>query len=1071
MTPTDTLDRVRFRGNPIAHPNALFTIGNARFTFLTPRLVRLEWSPDGVFEDRSTYAFPTRYTEPPRFFTRLEGNQLMINTDSLYIVYTYSEGAFAPKNLAIEFTLNGETKTWRPGLPNPGNLRGARRTLDGCMGDASLQEGLLSREGWSLFDDSHSVVYSEEGWVTARPEGPRQDWYFFGYGHDYQTALSDYTLFGGGIPLIPRFVLGAWWSRYWAYSEADLKELVGSFESHGLPLDVLVIDMDWHTPDAWTGYTWNRKLFPDPPAFLRWAHSKGLRTTLNLHPAEGIQAFEEVYPRFAQAMGIDPDSRKGVPFRIANPTFVRNYFELIHHPMEDDGVDFWWIDWQQGESSEVKGLDPLTWLNHLHYRDATRQGKRPLIYSRWGGLGNHRYQIGFSGDTVVVWPALQFQPYFTATAANVCFGWWTHDIGGHMGGATEPELYARWVQFGALSPVLRLHSTKDPLAERRPWIYPEPVFQAARTAFQWRYQLIPYLYSMARVAFDTGIALVRPMYYAYPEQEEAYTARYQYFLGDQMIAAPIVFPADPATGLAATDVWVPEGQWTDYTTKETFSGPGWVRILGDLNRVPMLVKSGGILPLAAPFTPQPNSPVMASGATNSLPKDKLILAVFPGPEGRFRLYEDDGESSAFEQGQFEWTEITTRMPQSSIWEVTISPVEGSCDALPAARSYEIRLEGSQVPTKVSVNGMQINQWTYQPETLTTVISVPPTPKNQAVTVNAFGAGSLSALDGTHNLTLALEDAQRVLGKALPDRITSLPALLEYVLGQEFPGKRDLVARLGGPLVRFIEFVTEEEASQQLGRVILGLPRNEPCQVDIDMNLAGADPQHFHFVDAGPSLIVNTPFACNGKLKASQWQAKVDVTWRGYTFTYRHQSLALFPAVTTWHSRLYHSDTDVSPILQTVKNASQLPAAKDWTVYTEDPHRIENLAYPFYMQPWQDSYQKVVDGQPVACCLATTILSEAKRQACLLFFSKDPVVFYINGEKLPPDLVLAGGPALPFSMHPDLRVAVRVGPFHLRQGENTLVVDIHPTPGSRPSWIYTGMLVSTDGQILPDLEYR
>ena len=128
---------------------------------------------------------------------------------------------------------------------------------------------------------------------------------------------------------------------------------------------------------------------------------------------------------------------------------------------------------------------------------------------------------------------------------------------------------------------------RDPLAERRPWAYPPDVAQAAHAAFHWRYRLIPYLYTMARVAHDTNLALCRPMYYEHPEEDAAYAARYQYYFGDQMIAAPIVHPADPATGLAAADVWVPAGTWIDYQTKESIAGPRWVRLVGDLNRLPM----------------------------------------------------------------------------------------------------------------------------------------------------------------------------------------------------------------------------------------------------------------------------------------------------------------------------------------------------------------------------------------------------------------------------------------------------------------------------------------------------
>src|SRR5262249_30085560 len=152
-------------------------------------------------------------------------------------------------------------------------------------------------------------------------------------------------------------VLGCWWSRFWAYSADDLKQLVKDFEAHDIPLDVLVVDMDWHTPDGWTGYTWNRDLFPDPAAFLAWVHSQGLRVTLNLHPAEGLHKFESAYPQFAALLGHDSTNGEPLRFAPADKDFMQQYFEVLHHPMEEQGVDFWWLDWQQGESSDLKGLD------------------------------------------------------------------------------------------------------------------------------------------------------------------------------------------------------------------------------------------------------------------------------------------------------------------------------------------------------------------------------------------------------------------------------------------------------------------------------------------------------------------------------------------------------------------------------------------------------------------------------------------------------------------------------------------------------------------------------------------
>ncbi len=1058
-SPVTLFERIRFRGKPVANPGSVVVSGHARFTILTPRLIRLEWSETGKFEDRGSYAFPTRYAPvPPHFTTGVDGNGLTIDTGLLALRYEQNSDQFTADNLSITFDLNGQPQTWVPGMPNPLNLRGARRTLDGCEGDATLEEGLLSRGGWSLFDDSRWVLFNlDDGWVAPRPDHALQDWYFFGYGHDYKGALAEYTRFGGQIPLIPRFVLGAWWSRYWAYSAQDLKDLVCDFEKHDLPLDVLVIDMDWHTPDSWTGYTWNRELFPDPPGFLKWVHDEGLRATLNLHPAQGVQSFEEIYPRFARAMGVDPASGQPIPIRVTDKKFVKNYFELLHHPMEDDGVDFWWMDWQQGEVSEMKGLDPLPWINHLHFCDSTRRGHRPMLYSRWGGLGNHRYPIGFSGDTIVGWPALQFQPYFTAAGSNVAFGWWSHDIGGHMGGATEPELYARWVQFGALSPCLRLHATKDPRTERRPWKYPDEAYQAAKAAFHWRYQLVPYAYTMARLASDTSVSLCRPMYYEYPEDDAAYAARYQYFFGDQMIAAPIVQPANRATGLAAVDVWVPEGTWIDYTTRETFTGPRWVRLVGDLSRVPMLMKAGAILPLAP-----------LARTTDAIPKDRLILSIFPGAEGAFRLYEDDGITQAYQEGQCEWTGVRTRMEGENTWEVHIAPTEGRCDALPNQRQVEIRLEGSRQPKKVMLDGTEIGDWTYNPETFTTTIHVPMRDKRQPVTIIAVAEGGISALGEARNREVIVSDVRRLLGERCPREAGDIDAVLRV----DAPGRADAVARLGGPFVRVIEFVTPEEASQQLGRVIVGGPARADELYDLDVTftlLRGGKPeQHtLHVRGATESQILDMPFAFDGQIQTARWEAEVRITWKGQTLTYAHRSKPLFPTVHAWRALIYSQDKNPITLDQVMDDAGRLRDALSWKAYGQSLEALHSLDQPhFIIFSWMEEYREQVRAsESLAGYLATTVVSPDERDVVVEFRSGGPTDFYLNGQKVEVIPVEEAE-----GIHPLFRQTRKTAVMRLRAGENTLLADTRPSPLPERFLSFSGTFMTPDGDVMTDLVF-
>ncbi|MEK6570793.1 MAG: TIM-barrel domain-containing protein, partial [Bacteroidota bacterium] len=500
-------------------------------------------------------------------------------------------------------------------------------------------------------------------WVTPRTKSERQDWYFFGHGHDYTKALYVFVQVAGNIPMPPRFAFGVWWSRYWAYTDQEFKQLVQEFETHDVPLDVLVIDMDWHQtfnlrwgkqpkdqagqPLGWTGYTWDKNYFPDPAGFLQWCEKKGLKTPLNLHPASGVQPDEEKYPEMAKAMGIDPGSKKYVPFDIVDKKFASNFLNIVLRPLEEQGVDFWWLDWQQWGTTKIPGVTPTWWLNHVFFTDMERSGTaRPLIMHRRGGVGNHRYQIGFSGDAISAWETLAFESYFTATAANVGFGYWSHDIGGHMPGTVSPELYTRWIQFGAFSPVLRTHTTRNPEAERRIWAYPSDYYSIMRDAFLLRYSLIPYIYTAARKAYETGVSICRPMYHDYSEAREAYAFKEQYMFGDQMIVSPVAAPIDSMSQLAQKKIWLPDGEWIEWLTGARLRGPAVIERKFALDEIPLYVKAGSILPMQRKMR-----------NTHEKPVDPLILTIFPGDSGSARFYEDEGNSLGYQKQDYAWTSV------------------------------------------------------------------------------------------------------------------------------------------------------------------------------------------------------------------------------------------------------------------------------------------------------------------------------------------------------------------------------------------------------------------------------
>lgn len=670
---------------PTASGDAVVRVGHARFTILTDRLIRLEYDPDGIFEDRASQTVWYRDQPVPVYSVQRDDGRIIIETSALSLCYE-GDQAFTRESLSIRVKAT-ETE-WHPGDTDSQNLKGTTRTLDFINGSTPLKDGLISRSGWALLDDSRTFILNSDSWLEART-GRGTDWYFFGYGHDYKAGLRDYCAISGQMPLIPRWILGNWWSRYWAYTQQDLVDLISDFEQQEIPLSVCIVDMDWHitqtgnTSTGWTGYTWNNDLFPDPKGLIDFMHAKGLRTALNLHPAEGVHPHEAQYPEMARRMGVDPASNEPIRFDIADPVFVQAYFEVLHHPYEAMGVDFWWVDWQQGQSCKIPNLDPLWLINHLHFYDLGRdQTRRPFIFSRWGNEGHQRYPIGFSGDSYMTWDTLRFQTYMTATASNAAYGWWSHDIGGHTSGTGDGELFTRWVQFGVFSPIMRIHSTKGYFYDQRPWMFEDrEVREVLRDTLQLRHMLIPYLYTMANRAHRESLPLMLPMYYAYPECEAAYHCPQQYLFGTELIAAPFVEPADPDTGLSRQVVWLPEGEWTQFFTGEQYAGDRWHVIYGALKDIPLFAKAGAIVPMGA-----------KTGWGGIDNPNELHVHVFAGADHTFTLYEDDGSSREYLAGEFCLTTINQCWTGDKA-QITIQPAEGNTNILPAERSIVLHVHG------------------------------------------------------------------------------------------------------------------------------------------------------------------------------------------------------------------------------------------------------------------------------------------------------------------------------------------------------------------------------------------
>lgn len=718
--------------SPIANPENVVYWQDYRVTVLGDRLFRIEQSPQKKFRDRATQTVWFRNAEKQTFTLGGDAFHAIIDTGACKLVLF--------KNRCQAYVEFGGNKIR---LDNYGNLLGTYRTLDNCDGGTyinrwteelityrlQLGKGVCSKTGVAVLDDRNALSLSEDGRVLPE-KGDGSDEYVFAYGDDYRGAVRALYQITGAPPLLPRYALGNWWSRYHVYTDEEYLRILNLFEEREIPLTVATIDMDWHYSDSddpqlnlagsgklspeylgepevipcWTGYTWNQKLFPDYKAFLKEIQAKDLKITLNLHPADGFRWWEACYADMARAVGQDPATEKQVAFDFTDDTFINAYYSIAHKPYEADGVEFWWIDWQQkdipwskkllaefGSAEQFEAFDPLWSLNHYHYLDNAKNHAQGLILSRYAGVGSHRYPIGFSGDTEMTWKTLEYLPYFTATASNVGYTWWSHDIGGHNFGEKSDELYARGIQYGVFSPINRLHCACDETMTKEPWMYGNGAGLIAEKFLRFRHRLIPYLYTASYRTNVDGVALIEPLYYEW-KQPQAYAYKNEYRFGSELLVAPVTQKSYP-DGFARVKAWLPEGEWTDIFTGERYEIPEGgkeLTMLRTLDSLPVLAKAGGILPLSADKGNSAKNP------------EALEIWAYCG-NNAYTLYEDGEDGSVLTTFEAKYVEENGESVQTL--QIT---AQGDFAVLPQNRELRIRFKNVRDgECKLFVDGQEL----------------------------------------------------------------------------------------------------------------------------------------------------------------------------------------------------------------------------------------------------------------------------------------------------------------------------------------------------------------------------
>jgi hypothetical protein len=727
--------------------------GAARFDVVTPSLVRIQIAEDGRFEDARTQTTAGRLRTAPRFRRSVRGSFLTIRTSAMTLRWRRGSTSVDGNSLLVK--MGKTTLRPKPG-PNPAPLGGWRRSLDLVSGPVPLHEGVLSRAGWYLLDDTATALMTDGGFAPREPhQGAYSDVYLFAYGRDLARGLRDLRALTGPAPLLPRKAFGVWFSRWWPYSEDDWHAILERFRAERVPLDTISLDTDFKRvndpvgagiaasavgapglPYSWNGWDWNRDLFPDPGRFFRWAHDNGLETGLNVHPS--IDSRDPRFPDTQQRAGggltasdscrVAQSDTQGecMVFDWADRAQLGAYFGL-HDSFENDGADFWWLDWCcDGTKAGAPGLTPDTWINQQYADRQRARGSRWPAFSRIGGsyqagfgaavgtgaFAEHRYTIQFTGDTCGSWPLLGFAAQYTAAAGSIGLPYVSHDTGTFHAvspsgtcdkdlsplltpreNTLPPDMYVRWVQLGAFQPIERLHSHHG---QRLPWEYEGKPGQIAAEFLRLRESLVPYTYTLARVARDTGLPMARALYLGWPRVGAAYEHPTEYTLGRDVLVAPVAAPGDPAT----VEVWFPPGAWVDWFTGERHRGPAVEKLSVPLERAPVFVRAGAVIPTQPPLATTP------AGSPPS-----LVLTAYRG-KGSGRLWDDAGVGLAYRGARTVF--------QQRDGTLTIGAARGRFAGQAAARSYELRLVGYKRPRRVTVAG-RARRFSYDAASRTVVV--------------------------------------------------------------------------------------------------------------------------------------------------------------------------------------------------------------------------------------------------------------------------------------------------------------------------------------------------------------
>ena len=702
--------------------DAIIRNSTYRITILTERLVRLEYSSDGMFNNYETVIVKNRHFPVPKFTKQEDDNVVIIETD--YFILSYMK-ASTFNSRSLNAKLKSRKEEWYYGQKEVRNLNSTAMSLDNMTSMPSLEKGLFSITGIATIDDTNAICFDDNRNIVQK-NTPKDyvDLYLFMYDKDFALGLKDYFELTGYPPMIPRYALGNWWSKECDYKDFEVLEKINKFKMRDIPLSVFVLDNGWSKKDTrfpnTNGFSFEPKQFANPIEFIKKVHESDVKFGLKINPQRGFYPNENNFKLISQYLTPNKDGIVGF-----SPTDLKSvdvFLKILIHPLEDAGVDFFWNDYF--EKDKIKQY----LMNYYMELDSTRNNKRFLTLSRNSTYDAHLFNVLYSGRNVINWATLKMLPFYTLNSANIGACFWSHDIAGSTGGVEDMDFYIRSIQYGVFSPILRFNTVRGLYFKREPWKWDIVTNSIASDYLRLRHKLIPYLYSECYRYHKEGKLLIQPFYYYNIKFVDDENYSNQYYFGSSFMISPIIKPLDPDMNRTIQRFYIPDGVWYDFKTGKRYLGNHKYIGFYPIEDYPIFVKQGSIIPLAG----------TGSYMSYKNPKN-MEIHVFPGKSNTYHLYEDDGETNNFEQGKYCITEFDYNYRKSN-YTLIIRPIEGDLNSLLPTRDYKVVFRNTKKADNVVVyeNDKVIENVTMETTETDFIVNIKDINTKSQIVVNCYG---------------------------------------------------------------------------------------------------------------------------------------------------------------------------------------------------------------------------------------------------------------------------------------------------------------------------------------------